>query len=201
MTQSRSIDANISYFTDETKLNSFAESTVTSTSVGVKEEEEEKKLTLFGEPQGEKRRKFILVDDQARGCRVRVRALLDNVKMEEMPDSHLRANSLYPRSYFPRQMRSSPHSPSQSGFRDVSEDSIDNEANTSEHTGIRDRLRVRVLLLSGSYAHLHIPQPTKGRRARECALNELGYRMSWGQAKTFNERPIFLQKACKLFLS
>ncbi|GAA86269.1 ribosomal protein L24E [Aspergillus luchuensis] len=60
---------------------------------------------LFGTlPEG-KRRKFILVDDNQRGCRVRVKVMLDQVDMDELPDSYRMSNAVYPRTYFPVQMR------------------------------------------------------------------------------------------------
>lgn len=203
MMRSRLVNADIhpsdaSSKSTRTNSTSSTMALITPTSLWVKEEEEDRKLALFGDLPEEKRRKFILLDDQARGCRVRVRVLLDNVKMEEMPDSHLRANSVHPRSYYPRQMKSPSLSPGQPGNWDDAEDSSDDEAETANNNATdRSGTRVRVPLVGGSHATLHIPRLTKGRRARECALNELGYRMSWSQAKTFNARPIFLQKACK----
>ncbi|GAB7354486.1 hypothetical protein MBLNU459_g4957t1 [Dothideomycetes sp. NU459] len=174
-------------------------SIITPSTGHFKEEERESRLSLFGDVPEGKRRKFILVDDQARGTRVRVRVLLDAVKMEDMPDSHLRVNSVYPRSYYPRQMRSLAPSPHHSGLWDDADDSSDEEAAAAAPTASpaagRGRVVVRCPLLDGSHAQLYAPRLTKERRARECALNELGYRMSWSQAKTFNERPIFMQKS------
>ncbi|KAF7592631.1 hypothetical protein BBP40_012653 [Aspergillus hancockii] len=63
---------------------------------------------LFGVlPEG-KRRKFILVDDNQRGCRVRVKVMLDQVDLNEIPDSYRMSNSVYPRTYFPVQMKNPP---------------------------------------------------------------------------------------------
>ena len=164
---------------------------LTPTSSWIKEEEEDKKLALFGEVPEGKRRKFILVDDPARGTRVRVRVLLDAVKMEEMPDSHLRTNSVFPRSYYPRQMNSPPASPGHPGNWD------DCETDEEVYPHARGRTLVQVPLLDGTQMGLPVPRMSKSRRQRELALNELGYRMSWSQAKTFNERSIFMQKSCK----
>ncbi|OQD80329.1 hypothetical protein PENANT_c036G00829 [Penicillium antarcticum] len=60
---------------------------------------------LFSHLPDGKRRKFILVDDPQRGCRVRVKVVLDKVNMDEIPDSYRETNAVYPRTYFPIQMR------------------------------------------------------------------------------------------------
>lgn len=165
-------------------------STLTPASSWIKEEDEDKKAGLFGDlPEG-KRRKFILVDDHARGTRVRVRVLLDGIKMEEMPDSHLRTNSVFPRSYYPRQMNSPPNTPGHPGNWDDCE-------SDDEITASRGQTSVPVPLLDGTQIRLAVPRMSRGRRQKELALNELGYRMSWSQAKTFNERSLFMQKSRK----
>lgn len=163
-------------------------------SASVKDEDEDKKAALFGDLPEAKRRKFILVDDNQRGTRVRVRVALDQVKMEDMPDSHLKANSVYPRSYYPRQMRSPPGSPGDPGNWDDDE-SEDEESSAGTLPSSKGKTFVRVPLMDGSHAQLPVPRMTRGRRAKECALNELGYRMSWSQAKTFNGRTIFMQRS------
>jgi hypothetical protein len=142
-------------------------------------EDEEHKRALFGDVPESKRRKFILVDDTQRGTRVRVRVMLDQVKMDDMPDAHLRINAVYPRSYFPRQMRSPPGSPRARGNWDDEDD----ENSEDRPPG---KTLVPVSLMDGSEAKLPVPRMTKSRRNKEVALNELGYRMSWGQARTFN---------------
>jgi len=163
-----------------------------SNSSWIKEEGEDKKTALFGDVPEGKRRKFILVDDHARGTRVRVRVLLDSVKMEEMPDSHLRTNSVFPRSYYPRQMNSPPVSPGRSGNWD---DCDSGEESVASSASERGRTTVQVMLIDGSQSRLRVPRMSRMRRQKELALNELGHRMSWGQAKTFNERPMFMQKS------
>nr|OQO27487.1 hypothetical protein B0A51_06202 [Rachicladosporium sp. CCFEE 5018] len=151
----------------------------------VKHEDEESKRHLFGDVPESKRRKFILVDDHQRGTRVRVRVMLDQVKMDDMPDAYLRTNAVYPRSYFPRQMRSPPGTPSK-GLWDDEDDGVEAEPGTT---------LVPVSIMDGSEAKLPVPRMTKGRRETEVALNELGYRMSWSQARTFNGRTLFLQRS------
>ena len=140
-----------------------------------------------------KRRKFILIDDVQRGTRVRVRVMLDNVRMSDMPDSHLRVNSVYPRSYYPRHMCSLPGSP-EDGLDKWSEDASSDEGEDGRYKTV-GKWSVGVPVLEGSVLRLRVPRTTKVRRARECALNEVGYRMSWSQAKTFNGRTLFMQRS------
>ncbi|CAK4032957.1 hypothetical protein CBER1_07869 [Lecanosticta acicola] len=159
----------------------------------LKKEDEEHKRALFGDVPESKRRKFILVDDNQRGTRVRVRVMLDQVKMDDMPDAHLRINAVYPRSYFPRQMRSPPGSPGARGNWDDEDD--DDEGEDGSTVPPVGKTMVPVSLMDGSEAKLPVPRMTKSRRSKEVALNELGYRMSWGQARTFNGRTLFLQRS------
>ena len=161
-----------------------------------KMEDEEHKRNLFGDVPESKRRKFILVDDNQRGTRVRVRVMLDQVKMDDMPDAHLRINAVYPRSYFPRQMRSPPGSPGARGNWDDEDDTVDEGAQTASPQG---RTLVPVSLMDGSEAKLPVPRMTKSRRNKEVALNELGYRMSWGQARTFNGMHTLFQRHCYIY--
>jgi hypothetical protein len=169
--------------------------TAHSTAVKADDEEEDSKRNLFGDVPESKRRKFILVEDQQRGTRVRVRVMLDQVKMDDMPDAHLRINAVYPRSYFPRQMRSPPGSPHASRKWDDEDDEVEG---ASETAPTRGKTMVPVNLMDGSEAKLPVPRMTKSRRVKEVALNELGYRMAWGQARTFNGRTLFLQRSCEL---
>ncbi|KAK4502415.1 hypothetical protein PRZ48_005840 [Zasmidium cellare] len=172
-------------------MHSQASTLATPASASVKKEEEDHKRALFGDVPESKRRKFILVDDNQRGTRVRVRVMLDQVKMDDMPDAHLRINAVYPRSYFPRQMRSPPGSPRARGNWDDEDD--EGEDGTVIPSG--GKTMVPVSLMDGSEAKLPIPRMTKSKRNKEVALNELGYRMSWGQARTFNGRTLFLQRS------
>lgn len=51
---------------------------------------------LFGDlPEG-KKRKFILVDDTQKNARVRVKVTLDQVNVQDIPDSYRKQNSVYP---------------------------------------------------------------------------------------------------------
>jgi len=171
-----------------------ASSLIRPASASVKDEGEDSKA-LFGDLPESKRRKFILVEDSQRGTRVRVRVMLDQVKMDDMPDAHLRINAVYPRSYYPRQMRSPPGSPRARGMWDDEDDEA--EAGVAGTAPTRGKTMVPVSLMDGSEAQLPVPRMTKSRRAKEVALNELGYRMAWGQARTFNGRTLFLQRSRK----
>ncbi|KAG0136701.1 hypothetical protein HOY82DRAFT_536098 [Tuber indicum] len=125
--------------------------------------------SLFGDIPDHKRRKFILVDDPHRGSRVRVRVMLDQVHMQEIPDSYRKSNSVYPRSYMASQM----------------EDDSQTEVQT----------QVVVPMLDGTSMTIAPPPPSGPKRKKEMDLNELGYRMSWSQSRVFAGRTMFLQRA------
>jgi len=170
---------------------------------------------LFGSVPEAKRRKFILVDDAQRGARVRVRVMLDQVRMAEMPDSYRKHNSVYPRSWFATEMQSPPPpivSGSGSGVMTAGRkgdrwaDDWDEEAEGGDGGGAeeegegaemveRKRTWVPVGLMDGSEAKLAVPRMTRQRRAREVLLNDLGYRMSWSQSRVFSGRTLFLQRS------
>ncbi|KAH3978055.1 hypothetical protein HBI73_186560 [Parastagonospora nodorum] len=153
------------------------------------QDEEERKLAMFGDLPESKRRKFILVDDAQRGTRVRVRVTLDTVKMEEMPDSYRKSNSVFPRSYFAMQMTSPPASPRGSK---VFSDEPDNESDPS--FPLAGSQHVPVPTLDGE-ARVPKPRLTRVKRSKEITLNDLGYRMSWSQSRVFAGRTLFLQKS------
>jgi hypothetical protein len=132
--------------------------------------------SLFGDIPEHKRRKFILVDDPHRGSRVRVRVMLDQVHMQEIPDSYRKSNSVYPRSFI------------------SSQEDLDNSG-TEIHT------QVVVPMLDGSNITVPTPQPSSAKRKKENDLNELGYRMSWSQSRVFAGRTMFLQRACEFISS
>lgn len=157
-----------------------------------KDEPGSKKRTLFGDVPESKRRKFILVEDTQRGTRVRVRVMLEQVNMGEMPDSHLQNTAVFPRSYYPRQIDASGTDPRELMGWDDEDD--EGEAGVLPTKG---KTLVPVRLLDDTETKLPIPRMTTSRRNKECALNELGYRMSWGQARTFTKRTLFLQRSRK----
>ncbi len=155
-------------------------------------DEEDHKRKLFGDVPESKRRKFILVEDAQRGTRVRVRVSLDQVKMDDMPDAHLKINSVYPRSYFPRQIGSPTEASANGGGWDDEDDMAEGVAGVLPTMG---KTIVPVPLMDGSEAKMPVPRMTRSRREREVALNEIGYRMSWGQTRAFNGRTLFLQRS------
>lgn len=144
---------------------------------------------LFGDLPEAKRRKFILVDDAQRGTRVRVRVMLDQVRMHEMPDSYRKNNSVYPRSWFPTEMQSPPSSPRKGRWAD----DVEKE---KEGTSAARSL-VPVPLLDGSDTKVPVPRMSRMKRNKEVTLNDLGYRMSWSQSRVFSGRTLFLQRSCK----
>jgi hypothetical protein len=147
---------------------------------------------MFGDLPESKKRKFILVDDTQRGTRVRVRVTLDTVKMEEIPDSYRKSNSVFPRSYFPLQMSSPPASPR--GSRVFDDEAEPEDEPDCPLTGSQ---LVPVPVLEGGEARVPKPRLTRTKRRKEITLNDLGYRMSWSQGRVFAGRTLFLQKSCE----
>ncbi|KAF2834564.1 hypothetical protein M501DRAFT_943914 [Patellaria atrata CBS 101060] len=157
------------------------------------EDKDDQSKSLFGDLPESKRRKFILVDDSQRGTRVRVRVMLDQVHMEEMPDSYRKSNSVFPRSYFPMQMQSPPSSPRGRAF--FKDDPVAEASNAlSTDAPLTGRMLVKVKTLDGD-AEVPLPRRTKTKRSKEVTLNDLGYRMSWAQSRVFSNRALFLQRS------
>jgi len=151
------------------------------------QEEEDDNVALFGDLPEAKRRKFILVDDAQRGTRVRVRVMLDQVRMAEMPDSYRKINSVYPRSWFATEMQSPPPSPRRGRWPD--------DVGSDESTMPTSRTLVPVPMMDGSETKLPVPRVTRTQRSKEVTLNDLGYRMSWSQSRVFSGRTLFLQRS------
>lgn len=156
--------------------------------------EEDRKRKLFGDVPEAKRRKFILVEDKQRGTRVRVRLVLDQVKMDDMPDAHLKTNSVYPRSFYPRHDGSPTDSSRALPIWDGDDDDCVEGASSTLPT--RGKTMVQVPLMDGSEMGMSVPSRRTSQRRKEMTLNEIGYRMSWGQARAFNGRTLFLQRSC-----
>ncbi|KAK8073748.1 hypothetical protein PG994_004647 [Apiospora phragmitis] len=147
-----------------------------------------------------KKRKFILVEDNKRGCRLRVRVTLESVDTKEIPDSFRKSSSVFPRSYFPREMQSPPPSATGSQFfqEDLSDDEVEVEGGRtgrSRGNNGRGRSMVKVPMSDGSDGEVAIPRTRKTTRGKEVRLNDLGYRMAWLQSRVFSGRTIFLQRA------
>jgi hypothetical protein len=148
---------------------------------------------LFSHLPDGKRRKFILVDDAQRGCRVRVKVVLDKVNMDEIPDSYRESNAVYPRTYFPIQMRDENRVvPAKRFFRDDAEQGDDPEASTVGRT------TVPAPSLDAD-ADIEVPKLSRRKHRKDLLLNDLGYRMSWSQSRVFAGRMLFLQRSCKHF--
>lgn len=155
---------------------------------------------LFPDIPEAKRRKFILVEDNVRGNRLRVRVTLDGVDTNEIPDSFRKGASVFPRSYFPREMQSPP--PSATGSRffvdDYSDDGTqETEGREASRRGA-EKLRgevVKVTMAEGQEGEATIPRLRKSGRTKEVRLNDLGYRMAWLQSRVFSGRTVFLQRA------
>lgn len=149
---------------------------------------------LFSHLPDGKRRKFILVDDPQRGCRVRVKVVLDKVNMDEIPDSYRETNAVYPRTYFPIQMRDENRViPAKRFFRDDAEQGDDPEASTIGRT------IVPAPSLDGD-TEIEVPKLTRQKHRKDLLLNDLGYRMSWSQSRVFAGRMLFLQRSCECLI-
>lgn len=61
------------------------------------------------------------------------------------------------------------------------------------------RCMVRVPMQEGREAEVAVPRLGRNVREREEKLNDLGYRISWSQNRTFAGRVTFLQRSCELF--
>lgn len=163
----------------------------TSMSVHQKEDKYEKDqgaVELFGDVPEGKRRKFILVEDTQKNARIRVKVTLDQIAMSEIPDSYRKSNSVYPRAYYPVQLQSTSETTGGGRFSDEDVEDLDNAPPTV------GRMAVSCQTSDGA-SHVDIPQLSRSKRDRERRINELGYRMAWGQSRVFSGRPVFLARA------
>ena len=115
--------------------------------------------------------------------------------MGEMPDSYRKANSVFPRAYFPMQMQSPPSTARGGRFFDVGD--VRGEGGDGTLVG---RVGVGVEVGKGEEGarelfEVEVPMVANGKKKREGVLNELGYRMSWSQSRVFAGRIMFLQKS------
>ena len=179
---------------DLSSHNGSSNNPAIAASIPKTEDAEDKSSTLFSDLPEAKRRKFILVDDPDRNARVRVRVMLDNVDMSEIPDSYRKANSVYPRSYFPIQMQSPLGSLKASRFFD--DDDPEGGSKDDGETTLGKTL-VPVVMLEGQERQVPVPKLARAKRAKEVTMNDLGYRMSWSQSRVFAGRTVFLQRARK----
>ncbi|KAL2820511.1 hypothetical protein BDW59DRAFT_117199 [Aspergillus cavernicola] len=178
-------------------IGSFGRHPAVATSNRVEEvedndEHDPSKDDLFGTlPEG-KRRKFILVDDTQRGCRVRVKVMLDQVDMNEIPDSYRMSNSVYPRTYFPVQMKSA-RSHALPANRYIKDDTETNDGNDDDDAATVGRILVPASQVDDG--EIAVPIISRRRHRKEVLLNDLGYRMSWSQSRVFAGRMLFLQRS------
>lgn len=161
--------------------------------IAAQSREEEDGVDVFGNVPEAKKRKFILVEDPIKQSRIRVRVTLDTVDINEIPDSFRKSNSVYQRSWFPLQMQSPP--PSANGSQFFQDDDSDDEVDGGRGRSRRGRKMVAVQLPNGDEGEIPIPRMRKSQRALEVKLNDLGYRMTWHQSRTFADKSVFLQKA------
>ena len=153
-----------------------------------------------------------MVDDTERKTRVRVKVNLESVEISELPDSYRLDNSVYQRSYFPTQMPQSPREKRDQRVRFVEDDVEDGAEGQGEGLGVAEMGRrmhvgsvtVPVPMVEGGEGERKregkLKIPGLGRRAKEKEerLNDIGYRMSWSQSRTFAGKVVFLQKSCEL---
>lgn len=158
------------------------------------DEQHPSKAELFGPLPDGKPRKFLLVEDPQRQNRVRVKVMLDQVDMDEIPDSYRMSNSVYPRSYFPVQLKNPPGGGTAPGKRFFKDDAT--VAADSDEAATVGRVTVPVPSLDGE-SEVSVPKMSSRRHRKDVMLNDLGHRMSWSQSRTFAGRMLFLQRSCK----
>jgi hypothetical protein len=166
-----------------------------TTGVDLDDEQSPSNEDLFGQLPDGKKRTFILVEDPHRGSRVRVKVMLDKVKMEEIPDSYRKSNAVYPRTYFPVQMKDAPGRvlTGRRFFRDDTEQADDPADSTVGRT------TVPAPSLDGE-RDIEVPKLSRRRHRNEVLMNDLGYRLSWSQSRVFAGRMLFLQRSRKFDL-
>ena len=165
---------------------------------------EKQHSSVFNDLPEAKRRKFILVDDTEHKTRVRVKVNLESVEIAEIPGSYRRDNSVYLRSWDPTEIPESPHTQRARRIRFVDDDEEDG---AKEGVGVRGggmhvgRVTVPVPMVDAEGKEGVLRVPGLGRRAKEKEekLNDLGYRMCWGQGRVFAGRLVFLQKSREFF--
>ncbi|KAL2149797.1 hypothetical protein VTH82DRAFT_7473 [Thermothelomyces myriococcoides] len=153
---------------------------------------------LFPDIPEAKKRKFILVEDSDRQSRLRVRVTLDGVDTREIPDSFRKSSSVYPRSFFPREMQTPPAQRDRQPLlprRRQRRRRRGGRRHDRDRGRRRGRVMVKVPLAEGQEGEVAIPRMRKVFRGKEVRLNDLGYRMAWLQSRVFAGRTVFLQRA------
>lgn len=158
---------------------------------GEKDDDDEQKTALFGDlPEG-KRRKFILVDDNENSKRVRVKVMLDQVNMKEIPDSYRKQNSVFPRSYSATEAPDVETDGPRGRRYFAGDDAADDGQSIISRTLVPAPL-------PGGEGEVAVPRISHSKHKKEETLNDLAYRMSWSQSRTFNQRHLFLQRSRRL---
>ncbi|KAL9103624.1 MAG: hypothetical protein Q9163_001351 [Psora crenata] len=151
--------------------------------------------TLWSElPDRLQKRKFIhVVDQEAAPNKVRVNLDLRDVKIVDVVDDFRDRNSVYPRSYFPHQMRISSREKRQRRLNSRFLVHSAQEADRGNGMGI-GRTLVRARTTDGDN---DVPVPRMGKQVGECEeiLNTLGYRIAWKSGKHFDKRLLLLQRS------
>jgi hypothetical protein len=119
--------------------------------------------------------------------------MLDQVDMDEIPDSYRMANSVYPRTYFPVQMKT-PRGQALPGDRYIKDDTQINDVDDDEATVGRTMVPAPQV---DDDSEIAVPRISRRRHRKEVLLNDLGYRMSWSQSRVFSGRMLFLQRSCE----
>jgi hypothetical protein len=113
--------------------------------------------------------------------KVRVNLNGKNIDIKELPDSHLKANAVFPRSSFSRNIISPPASPRGRVIGRWDGDYDDTPAmHAIEGMPVASTNFVRVPLMDGN-AELPIPQMTSSRREKELELNRQAQVYSWNK--------------------
>ena len=121
---------------------------------------------------------------------------LHEVNIDEIPDSYRKDYSVYPRSWYPAQMQLSPSSRAPKGRFITDRDDDHDEDNDIPPTATTT---VTAPMLDGREGDLKVPASGRNTRRKEEQLNDLGYRISWSQSRTFNGRIIFLQQSLDVY--
>ncbi|TQW05268.1 ribosomal protein l24e [Cordyceps javanica] len=135
---------------------------------------------LFPDLPEARKRKFVLVEDSRRGSRLRVRVTLDGVDTNEIPDSFRTRASVYPRSFFPREMQNPPPNALGAHFfsDDVSDDGIqDTDGRDISRRGLKSTpsTPVKVPLPDSQDGEIMVPRMKRSRRVKELKLNDMGH--------------------------
>ena len=154
---------------------------------------------VFGDIPLAKRRKFVVINDVEKNNKgVRVKFDLQAVPIHEAPDSYRRINSVYPRAWYPTQMQLSPRSRHGKGrFVRTREEDVGGQMEVDGEGDQRGTVLVKMPMLEGREEELKVPGLGRRVREKEEKLNDLGYRMSWSQSRSFANRVLFLQHGRK----